>query len=456
LKKTGARWRRPARSNRQFPRPPRRLARAAPAAAPTQGDVAQPWGALVAFATLLVVFVTLTPFSDLGDLKLLEVSTGAESALYLTIFTLAGTAAFLLRKSAMQVLRPLAAVENIALLVWLAGVSVALSADPATSARRFVITCATFFLAAMLPWLTQGLRQVTNLLALIAVVVLGMSYLGMLVVPELTIHQLSDVLEPNLAGDWRGIYAHKNVAAGIIASLVYVGWFVARVKGRWLGVPILAGAALFLLFSGGKSAIGLTVIVGALAFAVSRAHSLTAKCLLAFGPLVLLAFISVGSLLSEAGRSVLALLPIDPTFTGRTEVWRYALDTIMVNPLKGHGFEAFWYSEGVRYSGEDYTRWMVEVGTSHNGYVDLALTTGLPGLALFMLAFLVRPLRDFHATLDTPENRSLSRLLLLLWMFSLYLGTFEAFFLSRADTLWFIFALATCGLRYTSQWAVRS
>ena len=113
----------------------------------------------------------------------------------------------------------------------------------------------------------------------------------------------------------------------------------------------------------------------------------------AFGPLALLGFITVGSMVSDAARSLLALLPIDPTFTGRTEVWRYALDTILVNPLKGMASRRTGIPEGVRYSGENYTRWMVEVGTSHNGYVDLALTTGLPGLVLFILAFLVRPLR---------------------------------------------------------------
>jgi O-antigen ligase len=45
----------------------------------------------------------------------------------------------------------------------------------------------------------------------------------------------------------------------------------------------------------------------------------------------------------------------------------------------------------------------------------------------------------------------LARLFLLLWLFSLYLGTFEAFFLSRVDPMWFILAMAVCGLRFTAQ-----
>jgi O-antigen ligase len=68
-----------------------------------------------------------------------------------------------------------------------------------------------------------------------------------------------------------------------------------------------------------------------------------------------------------------------------------------------------------------------------------------------MLAFVVAPLRNFHRTLATRRNKELARLFLLLWLFSLYLGTFEAFFLSRVDPMWFILAMAVCGLRFTAQ-----
>jgi O-antigen ligase len=87
--------------------------------------------------------------------------------------------------------------------------------------------------------------------------------------------------------------------------------------------------------------------------------------------------------------------------------------------------------------------------------VDLALTIGLPGLALVVLAFLIAPLRDFHRTLRTRQNMEFARFFLVLWLFSLYLGTFEAFFLSRASPMWFVFALAVCGLRFTAQLEVR-
>jgi O-antigen ligase len=409
----------------------------------------------LAFAILLVVLVTLNPFSDLGDPRILELSSGNETVTYAAIFCLAGLSALLLYRAGSLPFASLATRENLLLLAWLVVVSVALSTDPGTSARRFVLSFLTFLLAAMLPWLTRGLRQFTNLMLAIAALILVLSYIGILVVPHLAIHQPTDLWEPEIAGDWRGVFGHKNLAASMMAVFIYTGWFVAR-RGRPLVGALIALAAFgFLVFSGGKSALGMVAIVGVIAFFVDRARSIWAKAVIAFGPLALIAFLTVGSIVSEAARALLRALPIDVTFTGRTEIWAFAIDALSAHPWKGHGFEAFWYSESVRFGAEDSTRWMAEVATSHNSYVDLALTIGIPGLALVALAFLVAPLRDFHRRLTTPENLDFSRYFLVLWLFALYLGTFEAFFLSRATPMWFILALAVCGLRYTSQFAVK-
>jgi O-antigen ligase len=409
----------------------------------------------VAVAVLLVVFVTLTPFSDLGDPKLLELSSGNETATYLALFLLLGAAGLLLHRTAGLMLRSLATTENLLLLAWLLVVSVAFSIDPGVSARRFVLSFATFLLAAMLPWLTRGLKHFTVLMLGIAALVLVLSYLGVLLVPHLTIHQANDLIEPEIAGDWRGIYGHKNAAAGMMAVFVYVGWFAARTGRPIIGVAISIAALVFLVGSGGKSAIGMLFVVALIAVLVDRARSLPARALAAFGPLALIGFLTVGSITSEAARALLSALPIDVTFTGRTEIWSFAIDALAAHPWKGQGFEAFWYSDAVRFGAEDSTKWMVDVATSHNSYVDLALTIGLPGLGLVVLAFLAAPLRDFHRRLDTVPNAEFARFFLVLWLFSLYLGTFEAFFLSRVSPMWFVFAMAVCGLRFTARFEVK-
>jgi O-antigen ligase len=427
--------------------------------APTSHDHADVWVRVrggIAFAILLAIFITLNPFSDLGDPKVLELSSGNEAATYVTLFLLVALAALLLQLSGRLPLHLLATRENLLLLAWLVVVSVALSADPGTSARRFVLSFTAFLLAAMLPWLTRGSRHFAGLLLALAALALVLSYIGILVAPHLTIHQATDLGEPEIAGDWRGVFGHKNLAASMMAVFIYVGWFAARSGRPLTGTLVALAAFVFLLMSGGKSALGLVFIVAVIAFFVVCVRSIRARALFAFGPLALLGFLTVGSVASTAAASLLRALPIDVTFTGRTEIWSFALDALRAHPWKGYGFEAFWYSAAaVRFGAEDSTRWMVEVATSHNSYVDLALTIGIPGLALVVLAFVVAPLRDFHRTYAAPENVELSRFFLVLWLFALYLGTFEAFFLSRATPMWFILALATCGLRYTSQLAVK-
>jgi O-antigen ligase len=424
-------------------------------ALPAPATFAETLRGAVALAILLFIFVSFNPFTDLGDPKLLEVSSGNEAATYIALFLLVGLAGVLLYGAGSLPFPLLATRENFLLLGWLLVVSVGLSVDVNTSARRFVLSFGAFLLAAMLPWLTRGLRHFANLLLAVAVLILVLSYLGLLVIPHLSIHQPTDIAEPELAGDWRGIFGHKNGAASVMAVFVYLGWFVARIGRPLIGAAVALAALVFLFYSHGKSAMGMVFVVAIIAFFVDRAHSVWGKAFVAFGPLAMIGFLTVGSITSETAHSLLSQLPIDISFTGRTEIWSFAIESLSAHPWKGHGFEAFWYSEAVRFGAEDSTRWMVDVATSHNSYVDLALTVGIPGLALVGLAFLVAPLRDFHNRLATPENTEFSRFFLVLWLFALYLGTFEAFFLSRPSPMWFVMAMSVCGLRYTSQLAVK-
>jgi O-antigen ligase len=410
---------------------------------------------LVAGAILLVIFVTLNPFSDLGRNDPLEASSGLEAPTYFAVLFLAASAGLLLYRAGRLTLPCLATRANLALLAWLLVVGVAMSVNPGISARRFVLTFLTFLLAAMLPALTRGSKHFAGLLALTAAAVLILSYLGVLLVPHLAIHQASDLGEPELAGAWRGIYGHKNVAAGVMAMFVYAGWFAARMGKPLAGALIALASFVFLVFSGGKSALAMVFVVAIVACAVDRAGSIWTKALVVLGPLALLSFLTVGSVASGAARAVLRALSIDPTFTGRTDIWKFAFEAISEHPWKGHGFEAFWYSEALRYGVEDKSRWMTAVATSHNSYVDLALTIGIPGLALVFIAFVIAPLRDFHRILPTAENIALGRFFLVLWLFALYLGTLEAFFLSRASPMWFVLAMAVCGLRCTALFAAK-
>jgi O-antigen ligase len=408
---------------------------------------------LVATVILFVIFVTLNPFSDLGYND--PSQSGSEAPTYFVLLFLTMAAGLLLYNAGRFTLPSLVTRANIVLLAWLLVVGVALSVEPSVSARRFVLAFLTFLLAAMLPPLTRGLRHFTGLVLFTAAVVLILSYLGILLAPHLTIHQPGDLVEPELAGKWRGIYGHKNVAAGVMAVFIYTGWFATRIGLPVAGGAVAIAAFIFLIFSGGKSELALIFVVPMIAALVARTRSIWLKAFIAFVPLVMLAFLTIGAVVSTTAQAILRALSIDPTFTGRTDIWKYALTAISEHPWRGHGFEAFWFSEALKHSLEGKTKWLSQVATSHNSYIDVALTIGIPGLVLTLVAFLVQPLRDFHRPLPTAENAAFARFLLLLWLFALYSGTFEAFFFNRVAPMWFVLALAVCGLRCTRLFPVK-
>jgi O-antigen ligase len=412
------------------------------------GALADRLGIAVAFAILLAVFVTLNPFPDM------EAAASNDAATYFLFVALTAAAAAILVWRGRLGLLALVRWENLLLLFWL-GVAIVLSDDPETSARRFVLAAMVFLLAAALPWLTTGLKNFADVMLAIVVTVTVLSFLGVALVPGLAIHQASDPLEPAIAGAWRGIYSHKNLTSSVMVVFGYLCWFSARNGRKRLGIAIGVATAIFLIFTHGKSAIGLVAVAIVVAALVERAPSLWLKLLVALGPLALLNVLAVGSAVSESIEAVVALLPIDPTFTGRTDIWRYVFHAAQEHPIAGYGFEAYWYNVNRQFNEDETTRWLADVATSHNSYIDLALTIGVPGLACVLLAFVIAPLRDFHNRLASPDNRAFAYLCLMMLLYTLYAGTFEAFFMGRAHPLWFVLALAVCGLRYAARYEIR-
>jgi O-antigen ligase len=50
---------------------------------------------------------------------------------------------------------------------------------------------------------------------------LAICYLGILLVPDLAWCIATDLREPGLDGNWRGSFGHKNIAAAVMAMLLF-------------------------------------------------------------------------------------------------------------------------------------------------------------------------------------------------------------------------------------------
>ncbi len=402
---------------------------------------------------LLLAWISLRPFIDLGNQQLKDISTGNETLTYLAFGGMAVLTVALAMRDNMRGLVTLLSPGYILFSVWIVA-TVVLSLDTGTSIRRFALTVCVTAVAATLMLLPKSQNEFMRWFSIAALALLMACYLGLLLAPNLSIHLVTDVQEPQLAGNWRGSFGHKNVAAAVMAMLLFFGIYIVR-SGAWLsGVVIIALASLFLLYSAGKSSLTLCFAVLALTSLTAVVRSFWLRAVMLIGPLVLFNMLSIGTVMNEGLAEIAKMLPLDSSFTGRTDIWTFAMQALQLRLPTGYGFAAFWGSGSIRDLPEGM-EWAEYASHSHNGYLDTALAMGLPGLMLLIAVLVIAPLRNFHAADRGGNNGPLAMALLRIWLFGLYLSSLESFFLDRADPLWFTFLVAVFGLHYLARFRIR-
>jgi O-antigen ligase len=403
--------------------------------------------------TLLLAWISLHPFPDLGDMQIGDATTGNELTTYAAFGGLAVLTILLAMRDGMPGLASLPTRAFVFFCLWV-GVTIVLSLDPSTSIRRFALTACVVVTAAALMLLPKSQNELMRWFSIAALVLLAVCYLGIVFAPNFSIHLATDPQEPGLAGNWRGSFGHKNEAAAIMAMLLFLGIYIIRC-GAWIsGAVIIGFSALFLLYSAGKSSLTLFFAVLLLTSLTSVVRSFRLRVLMLLIPLFLLNLLSVGTVIFDGLAEIAKLLPLDATFTGRTDIWTFAVQSLQERLLTGYGFSSFWGSSAVQNLPEG-KEWAAFAAHSHNGYLDTALGMGLPGLALLLVALVIEPLRNFHNADLGGNNGPLAMVLLRIWLFGLYLSSMESFFLDRSDPLWFTFLLAVFGLHYLARFRLR-
>jgi O-antigen ligase len=402
---------------------------------------------------LLLAWVSLRPFIDLRDMDITDLTTGNETLTYAVFGGLAVLCLALAMRDSMPGLATLLSPGYLMFGAWIAA-SVVLSLEPATSIKRFALTVCVTAVAATLMLLPKSQSELMRWFAIAALALLAICYLGLALAPDLSIHQATDTQEPALAGNWRGSFGHKNVAAAMMAMLLFLGIAVVRSGARLSGAVIIALASLFLLYSAGKSSLLLCVSVLVLTALTAVIRSFWLRAVMLITPLLLLNLLSVGTVMNENLAEIAKMLPLDSSFTGRTDIWTFGVQALQLRLPTGYGFAAFWGSSSIRNLPQGM-EWAAFASHSHNGYLDTALAMGLPGLALLIAVLVIAPLRDFHAADRGGNNGPLAMALLQIWLFGLYLSSMESFFLDRADPLWFTFLVAVFGLHYSARFRLR-
>ncbi len=403
--------------------------------------------------TLLLAWVSLRPFANLESQDLKDISTGNETPTYLAFGVLAVLMVSLAMRENMRGLATLISPGFLLFGGWIV-LSVLISLDPSTSIRRFALTACVMTVTAVMMLLPKSQGELVRWLAMAALLLLAICYLGVLLAPNLSIHLASDSQEPLLAGNWRGAFGHKNVAAAMMAMLLFVGIYVARAGARLPGIAIFALAAFFLFKAEGKSSTALFFVVVILTSLAAVARTFWLRVVILLAPLLILNMLSIGTVLSPALAAIAQMLPIDTSFTGRIDIWTFAVQALQARLLTGYGFSAFWGGSSIQNLPQGM-EWAEFASHSHNGYLDTALTMGLPGLALLIAVLVIAPLRNFHTALRGGNSGPLALFLLQIWLFALYLSSMESFFLDRVDPMWFTFLIAVFGLHYLARFRVK-
>ena len=404
-------------------------------------------------AVLLLAWVSLRPFIDLGNAELKDLSTGNEALTYLAFGGFATLMLALAMRDNMPAVMTLLSPVYLLFGGWIV-LTVLLSLDPNTSIRRFALTVCVVSVAATLMLLPKSQSELVRWLSIAALALLAICYLGVLLAPNVSIHLATDTQEPHLAGDWRGSFGHKNVAAAIMAMLVFIGIYIIRSGARLSGIAIIALSALFLIKAEGKSSTALLVMVLCMTQVTAVVRPFWARVTIMLVPLLTMNLLSVGTVINPELEQIVSLLPIDTTFTGRTDIWTFAIQALQLRLPTGYGFAAFWGSSSVQNLPQGM-EWAEYASHSHNGYLDTALAMGLPGVALLIAALVIAPLRDFQNVDRGGNNGPLAMMLLQIWLFGLYLSSMESFFLDRADPMWFTFLIAVFGLHYLARFRLR-
>lgn len=272
--------------------------------------------------------------------------------------------------------------------VALAVMSLAWSEDVSLTLRRSGSLVLT---TAFALWLAFRFTptQIFRLVVIMAVAIVIANFAVIQLWPSRGIHQASDVINPQHAGKWRGLFGHKNDFGRLISlviAILAIAFFL-RTGGprwRWIFLPLIALSVLMIARSQSSQAamLSATVPTAVVALLAMRNMSPTGRSVLL---VVALPFAVIAALSAQlVFEYVLGLLGRDATLTGRTEIWEGVILSLRETAVLGGGYGAGWQIVGDRLAALTG----IEVGHAHNGFLDLVVDIGTVGLVITLIFML--------------------------------------------------------------------
>lgn len=336
----------------------------------------------------------------------------------------------------------LAAVWPIVVLLVIAWLSNLWTVDAEITYRRCIALTITTLMGVYLFVRFDFEGMLKFLTVAVAIMAVGCVFWA-IAVPDYGLHADADH-----AGAWRGIFFHKNTTGRVMV------YGLAVVMAAWVGTDLnrafllAVGGVVLVVIVGTTSQTTMlgTLVLGAGLIAVRMVRGNALKSVLI--TLVVLTIAWHGALIGFATYDViLELLGRDPTLTGRTEIWLYALQYVLERPFSGYGYDAFWngdLSPGAQYS--EY--W----GTphSHNGWLEIMIALGIPAALVMLGIVLVTMARAIILARYYPTTAP--AILIMLTCFSmLTIGMSEPVFMEKHTFDWMMMvAVVGCARALTA------
>lgn len=376
-------------SNRFTAAPPARGAPASDQAVEEQmARLGHAGAILLLWLFLGFTFIGTTPFA-IADAADRADGSLVDRVVVLGLFALASGVLVVFHRRALELAK-----RNWLLVVFLAwcAASVAWADFPGLAIRRtallLILTVIAYAIAVGLPRSSRFVEVALPFLGLVILFNLTTPYLY----PEFAVTPIGV----------RGMYSQKNVAGmvALVAIVLAYAVAVADPRRRTLvsAAAVLAVSFVFLVLTQSKTSAGLValvvVVVGPvlIGWQIGIVWGLFATMLAGYGTGAFLMFVFAEGLTLP---DVLELVVGDPTFTGRTEIWAFAMNEIAGRPWLGGGYGAFW---DVGAANDPLQRapagsWLrhAEVGVinqAHSGYLDLPLQIGVPATVFATLLVL--------------------------------------------------------------------
>jgi O-antigen ligase len=267
---------------------------------------------------------------------------------------------------------------------WMAA-SILWSTDQSLSLRRLIafacLMVTAFGTAAIaferLPTFIIAFCGLNLAVGLVAEIYLGTFH------PGAAGYRFGGTLHPNLQG--------FNLALLILACF-WQRWEVAGPQ-RWVFMGGIFCALIFLLMTQSRTSLGslfIAILFSSVMQALRKRRlrflglSISATALV-LSLVMTMVIVIPGNSLSNLIQGAISRERDagDPmSFTGRVDLWKIVLEYVGDRPILGYGHDAFWSDSRIA----DISRTLNwAINQAHNGYLEVLLNLGVPGLSLFII-----------------------------------------------------------------------